>query len=183
MAGETVAIIPCTNQKSDTRGPAREVWVGGHFQLILAHTEMFYDKILVMSYKYGLISPDFEIDPYDVDMRTSKAGDRLRWWFMMKGHIKTLAETEPLLVALYTGMYERERIMREFVTNKVPQIILPFEGLKVGDRMSKVYDCEPPFDKKVALEGGYALAENWNKPSGGKYLPPPTNITTDIEWE
>lgn len=184
MGQATVAIIPCTNQKSDTPGPAREVWVGNHFQLVLAHAEMFYDEVYVMSYKYGLIKPDFEIEPYDIDIRTAKAADRLKWWFLMKGHIKTLCDTDPLLVGLYTGNVERGRIMTEFVRNGVRQVILPFEGLKVGDRMARVYDCVPPYDRELAEQHHYDLSADYDGVAKqNNYLPPPSNLTDAIEWE
>lgn len=185
MASKTIAIIPCTNQKSEVSGPARDVWIGNHFQLVLAHAEMFYDEVLIMSYKYGLIGPDFKIDPYDVDMRYSKAAERIKWWFMLKQQIIELSKSKPLLVGLYTGSFERERIMREFVRNDVKQIILPFEGLKVGERMSRVYDCIPPFDRALAEKGEYALPDNFGEGESGsnKYLPPPSSMTDKIEWE
>ena len=188
---DAVAIIPCTNQKSDIPGPAREVWIGAHFQLVLAHAEIFYDRIYVMSYKYGLITPEYHIEPYDIDIRTANAGDKLRWWAKMKGHIAELARTEPLLVSLYTGSVERERIIREFIKNDVKQILVPFDGATVGRRMEMVYDLEPPFDREKAKEGAYALPDDFGRSKsndnatggGGKYAPPPTAITEPIEWE
>lgn len=186
MSKETIAIIPCTNQKASDPGPAREVWIGAHFQLVLAHAEMFYDKVLVMSYKYGLIDPDFVIEPYNVDIRYAKAADKLKWWFALRTQIGELSKAEPLLVAMYTGNFERERIVREFVKNGVRQVIIPFSGCTVGQRMAKVYDCEPPFDKERALAGGYELPEDFgeNKAEGGRYAPPATNIdTATVEWE
>lgn len=191
MSKETVAIIPCTNQKSEVPGKARDVWIGGHFQLVLAHAEIFYDRVLVMSYKYGLISPDDPIEPYDIDIRTGSAGDKLRWWYKMREDIRELAKTEPLLVALYTGNIERERIIREFVRNGVRQVIVPFDGASIGKRMEMVYDLEEPFNRARAEAGEYALAENYGESdvatgsssSGGKYAPPPTAMTDEIEWE
>ena len=186
-ASKTVAIIPCTNQKSDTPGPAREVWIGHHFQLVLAHAEMFYDKVLVMSYKYGFIDPDFVIEPYDIDIRESKAAEKLRWWFNLRSDIRLLSSWNPLLVGLYTGDVERDRIIREFVRSGTRQVILPFEGLSIGKRMAQVYDCEAPFDLAKAEAGAYALPENFGEadgtPSGQKYLPPDTHIEDPIEWE
>jgi len=190
-AGQTLAIIPCTNQKSEVGGPAREVWIGSHFQYVLAHCEMFYDKVLIMSYKYGLISPDYVIEPYDIDMKDAKPAEKIRWWFAMRQDIHTVAAYEPLLVALYTGDFERERIIREFVRQGVRQVILPFQGLSIGRRLAAVYDCEPPFDPEKAAVHGYDLAENYgggdvvaNKLAPGtKYLPPETALTDPIEWE
>ncbi len=154
---ETYAIIPCTNQKSDIPGPAREVWQGAHFQLTLAHAEMFYDKVLVLSYKYGFIDPDFEIEPYDVDIRYAAAKQKLEWWWEVRDDIKKLAKEEPKLVALYTGQTERQRIIREFVRNEIFNVIEPWENAKIGQRMQLVYDGDPPFDEEKLTNGDYAL--------------------------
>jgi hypothetical protein len=179
---ETVAIIPCTNQKSNVAGPAREVWQGAHFQLTLAHAELFYDRVLVMSYKYGFISPDEIIEPYDIDIRYSSAGDRLKWWWKIREDIKKLGTEEPKLVALYTG-YDTQRVIREFVRNEMYNVIQPWEGSRVGERMQLVYDGVPPFDPAKLEAGDYALP-----PSAGE-LPkrgrPPKGETEEVamEWE
>jgi len=184
---KTLAIIPCTNQKADEPMKARDLWVGSHFQFVLAHAELFYDKVLIMSYKYGLISPDDVIEPYDYDVRNASAVEKLKWWWALREDIIEVcaAEDKPDLVALYTGGFERDRIMREFVRNGVRQVIVPFEGRGIGQRMSLVYDCVPPFDREKAEAGGYALPEDFGeKGSGGKYAPPATEIDeTTVEWE
>lgn len=154
----TVAIIPCTAQKSEVGAPAREVWVGGHFQLTLAYAEYFFDKVYIMSYKYGFITPDFYIEPYDIDMRLEKAAERIRWWYMMKDQIADLVERDkPSLVALFTGQFERSRIMLEFLRNDCPNVIVPWEGLGSGYRQQVVYDGTPPFDYESLKRGEYAL--------------------------
>jgi hypothetical protein len=182
----TIAIIPCTNQKSSTPGKARDVWVGNHFQLTLAHAEMFYERVLVMSYKYGLIDPDFQIEPYDIDIRHAKAAERLRWWLALREQIGELCEQEPppLLVGLYTGNVERDRIIREFYKNGVRQILVPWEGHKIGERMAAVYDAIPPFDRDKALAHAYDLSDSvLTINADTKWAPPPTQMTDEIEWE
>ncbi len=159
---KSIAIIPCTVQKSEVGGPAREVWVGGHFQLTLAYTEYFFDQIYIMSYKYGLIPPDYHIEPYDIDMRIEKAAERIRWWYMLREHIEELVEREkPNLVALFTGSFERSRIIREFIRNGCPNVIVPWEGLGTGERQSAVYDGIPPFDYDKLQAGAYTLPEDY----------------------
>lgn len=158
----TVAIIPCTAQKSEVGGPARDVWVGGHFQLTLAYAEYFFDKVYIMSYKYGLIDPNFYIEPYDIDMRLEKAGERIKWWYMMRDHIADLVERDkPDLVALFTGQFERQRIQLEFLRNGCPNVIVPWAGLGSGYRQQVVYDGTPPFDYDKLKAGEYALPEDF----------------------
>ncbi len=153
---KTVAIIPCTNQKTDTPGKAREVWKGGHFQLTLAHAERYYTDVIIMSYKYGFITPEEIIEPYDIDIQLAPAQDKLTWWWLVRVHIKELIETNPDLVAIYTGMFDHDRIVREFIRNEFDQVITPWEGLRVGERMQIVYDDIPPFDPDRL--GSYAVS-------------------------
>lgn len=185
---KTLAIIPCTNQKADVPGKARDLWIGSHFQLVLAHAEMFYDEVLIMSYKYGLISPEMWIEPYDIDIRNSSIADKFKWWVALRSQIIEMgkSDTKADLIALYTGNFERERIMREFVRNGMRQVIIPFEGQGIGNRMALVYDCVEPFDRARAERGDYMLPENYGEPGSGtgKNAPPATRIDTEsIEWE
>lgn len=166
-----VAVIPCTNQKSNISGPAREVWIGNNFQLTLAHAEMWYDEVFVMSYKYGLIHPEDKIDPYDINIYYASAGDRLKWWITLRQQIHVLGSREkddtpplPDLVAIYTGNYEQERIMREFVRAGMRNVIIPWKGARVGERMQLVYDNVPPYDDTELEEGKYELPEGWGEP-------------------
>lgn len=182
----SLAIIPCTGQKDPflEEGPAEEIWAGNHFQLVLAHVRMFYDRVLVLSYKYGLIDPTTVIQTYDIDMKTQKAAERIRWWFGLKKQIDKLAQEDPpALVALYTGSFERDRIIREFLKEGVKQIIIPFEGLGLGLRQQAVYDCEPPYDPEKVLTSHYAVDPTANGRITNKYLPPETKLTDEIEWE
>jgi hypothetical protein len=184
---DTYAIIPCTNQKSNTPGKARDLWVGHHFQLTLAIAEFFFPNVLIMSYKYGLIDPDYEIEPYDIDIKTASAYDKLMWWFKMREDIEELCEKKPLLVAMYTGDVERERILREFVKHGTRQVILPWEGKSIGMRMQAAYDGEPPFEPDKAHAHAYDLPETLVEATEtgavNKYLPPPSKLTDDINWE
>lgn len=190
MEQETVAIIPCTNQKAEVAGTPREIWTGTHFQLVLAHAEMFYDRVMVMSYKYGFIDMDFMVEPYDFDVRTASVSEKLKWWFKVRQDIHDLADAKPLLIALYTGDFERERIIREFQRCGMNQIILPFEGLGIGQRQQAVYDCVEPYNREKAEAHAYDLPplnevspKEALKGQGTKYLPPPTQFTDEIMWE
>lgn len=192
----TLAIIPCTGQKHPDLKTARadEIWIGPHFQLTLAYAEMFFDRIMIMSFKYGLITPETVIDTYDIDMKDQPIRERIRWWYLLKEQINKLgAEDPPELVGLFTGLFERERVMREFVKSGVDQIVVPWEGLGIGQRQAAVYDAEPPFDREKLKRGEYKMrivdatqtttTETTGTAVGGKYQPPPTKLEGDIEWE
>jgi hypothetical protein len=184
----TIAVIPCTNQKSATGGPAREVWTGAHFQLVLAHAEHFYDKVFIMSYKYGFISPETVIDPYDINIKNEPAAARLKWWYMLREQIHQLVKDEdPLLLALYTGNFERDRIIREFVKAGLREVITPWPHASTGQRMQLVYDGEPPFLLEDLEAGKYTLPEFVPRTSKtmapGNRTPVVVDASAPIEWE
>ena len=182
----TLAIIPCTGVKDPylEEGPAQEIWVGAHFQYTLAYVEMFFDRVLVMSYKYGLIKPTDNIESYDIDMRVAKPREHIRWWFKLKTQIDELADSDPPdLVGLFTGSFDRDRVIREFVKHGVEQLIIPWEGLGIGLRQQAVFDLEPPFDPQKVKEKGYRVDLTEQGTPRSKYLPPPTKLTDDIVWE
>ena len=187
MSRETYAVIPCTNQKAAVSGPAREVWSGNHFQLVLAHAEMFYDKVLVMSYKYGLIDPDMEIEPYDININYAPAVVKLKWWMLLRGQIHELVEDhKPLLVCLYTGSGERERVMREFCRAGLREVYVPWSDKKAGERMQAVYDGDPPFTLEDLEAGKYTLPPGYEVPrQRGRPRREAVMIDADapIEWE
>jgi hypothetical protein len=140
-----------------------------------------------MSYKYGLIDPDMEIEPYDINIRYAAAKDRLQWWFELRKQIAQLVKEEPLLIALYTGNFERERVMREFVRNGFRDVITPFENMTYGQRMQAVYDGDPPFDLEKLEAGEYTLPANFAEPKK-RGRPKKTEVeivdTDDpVEWE
>lgn len=185
----TIAIIPCTNQKSAKGGPAREVWVGSHFQLVLAHAEYFYDQVYIMSYKYGLITPETVIEPYDINIKNEPAAKRLKWWYMLREQIHTFVkEHDPLLIALYTGNFERERIMREFVKAGLREVIVPWPHASTGQRMQLVYDAEPPFFLEHLEQGKYTLPADYGVTKAasqvhGNRTPQVVDTAAPVEWE
>lgn len=186
MSGPTIAIIPCTGQKDPfiEEGEAQEIWAGAHFQYTLAYVEMFFDQVYVMSYKYGLILPTTRIQSYDIDMRTAKPREHIRWWYKLREDIRQLAEEQkPSLIAMFTGNFDRDRIIREFTKYGVEQLIVPWQGKGIGMRMQAVFDAEPPFDPEKVKTGGYKIDLTEQGTPQSKYLPPPTTLTGEIEWE
>lgn len=161
--GMSVAIIPCTSQKSDVAGPAREVWTGAHFQLGLAYAEIYCDFTYVMSFKYGLITPDQKIQPYDLHIKNASIRERLEWWLKLREHVAEVAKANPRVVLVFTGDWERDRFVREWVRNGIREVVLPWQGLGLGQRMQRVYDGIAPFEEEKLQAGEYTLPETYGE--------------------
>lgn len=71
-------VIPCGGRKLDRRAPARELYVGSLFRHTLDNAERSARldtevlgrpaRVLILSAKHGLITPDTVLDPYDLRM-------------------------------------------------------------------------------------------------------------------
>ncbi len=70
-----MVVTACTKRKGKERGPAREVYKGAVRNLFYLAEEMGFE-CYVLSAKYGLISCEDEIEPYDVYL--NELGERER---------------------------------------------------------------------------------------------------------
>lgn len=76
-ATRALFVVPCSRSKLPRRAPARLLYTGTAFRLALRVVEReaaltaepgLATSVLVLSARYGLITPDTEIDPYDQTM-------------------------------------------------------------------------------------------------------------------
>jgi hypothetical protein len=143
--GTTIAIIPCTNQKSDEPGPARDVWFGTHFQLTLMHAEEFYDVVYIMSFKYGMITPDFVIEPYDMNIHFEPLPMRVRWKRMVMQQLQDMVQKHhPTVVGLYVGKADQDWLTKAF-NGRGAIVLVPWAGLGTGQRQEAAYGGANPF--------------------------------------
>lgn len=76
-------IVPCGAAKATQAAPARELYLGQSFRLALAAAEAeaaattrdlgIEARVLILSAKHGLVSPDAELEPYDVKVSDAEA--------------------------------------------------------------------------------------------------------------
>jgi hypothetical protein len=76
-------VIPCGAEKAEAPAPARELYLGQAFRLALAAAEAEAAaterdlgtpaRVLILSAKHGLVSPDAELAPYDVKVSDAEA--------------------------------------------------------------------------------------------------------------
>ena len=63
-----IAIINCVNSKHSTAMPAGNLYTSISFRAKKAFVEKAYDKWYIFSLKYGIISPDTIIEPYNITL-------------------------------------------------------------------------------------------------------------------
>lgn len=136
---EVLVIIPWGRCKiwvnCPNAGPTltKDVYKGSPFKLNRQYAEYFEKKWIILSAKYGLISPDFEIPgPYEVTFRCKSSnlviGELLRKQVRDQG-----LELFPKIVGLEGKEY------RLAIVNTIEglgiELKLPFAGLPIGKAM------------------------------------------------
>ena len=66
-----IAVINCVNLKHQTAMPAGDLYTSISFKAKKTFVEKAYDKWYIFSLKYGIISPDTIIEPYNVSLSTT----------------------------------------------------------------------------------------------------------------
>ena len=71
--------ISCVSQKRTKAAPAKDLHVSPWFSKARRFVEQRGGPWFVLSAKYGLVSPEDVIDPYELTLNTMGVADRKRW--------------------------------------------------------------------------------------------------------
>ena len=126
-----IVLLSCVKSKRDQRCRAADMYTSPLFQKMMAYSQSLKPKrILILSAKYGLLSPEDTIEPYEQTLKTMKAGERRAW---AQGVLSALRQNCDLdtddFVFLAGDAYRQ---------NLVPHIrhyTVPMEGLAFGKQL------------------------------------------------
>ena|SRR5437667_12008823 len=138
----TLVIIPCGQRKiwdkEPNRGPtpARDAYIGPPFKVNKEYAEQFAEQWVILSAKYGLISPDFMIPgPYNVTFKDSSTDPVPVSTLQDQIQRKSLDRFERI-VGL--GGREYRAIVEEAFASLPVKICFPFAGLPLGKSMQAI---------------------------------------------
>ena len=126
-----IVLLSCVKSKRDQRCRAADMYTSPLFQKMMAYSQSLKPRrIFILSAKYGLLSPEDTIEPYEQTLKTMKAGERRAW---AQGVLSALRQNCDLdtddFVFLAGDAYRQ---------NLVPHIrhyTVPMEGLAFGKQL------------------------------------------------
>lgn len=143
-------IVPCGRSKiwnrEPNRGPTRaaDAYTGTLFSLNRAYAEHFGNNWLILSAKYGFISPDFEI-PENYEVTFSRKSTNPISNERLRQQIEEMQLNRyPVVIGLGGAAY-REAVSAAFLPHQA-RLIFPFAGLSIGRMLQAT---------KRALEQGH----------------------------
>jgi len=154
MSLKILVVVPCGSSKIWSKFPkskatrADEVYIGPPFKVNRAFAQKFADKWVILSAKYGFISPSFVIpEDYDVSFNAPATNP------ITISELKAQAKEKGLEnydVVIGLGGKNYTEIVREVFSGSV-KVIAPTEGLPIGKAMNFVKSLKK-LDKEHVLK-------------------------------
>ena len=129
-----IVLISCVSKKRRVKSKARDLYISPLFKKNLQYAlKLHPDRIFILSAKYGLVSLEEEIDPYDLTLNTMTAKEIKEW---SDGVLSTLAShadlQEDQFIFLAGAKY------RKYLVGHITHVEVPFEGLTIGRQLQRL---------------------------------------------
>ncbi len=129
-----IVLISCVSKKRSHKSKARDLYISPLFKKNLQYAlKLKPDQIFILSAKYGLVSLDEEIEPYDLTLNIMSANEVKQW---AEGVVRDLARWSDLqqdeFIFLAGAKY------RKYLLEHLAHVQIPFEGLTIGRQLQQL---------------------------------------------
>lgn len=117
-----IAIIACVKDKMKFPARAEDIYVGGDFRFWKEDAISIekVDKYYILSGKYGLLSPNDMIEPYDLNLNEQSGEYIQKWSVRVQQKLKELTDTEKDQFIIYTNKRYAKPILELVKHYKIP---------------------------------------------------------------
>ena len=131
---KTVALVSCVSKKNKSPMPAGELYCSDLFEKMSAYAKKNADEWYILSAKYGLLSPDTVIAPYNQTLNNMSSQSRLEWGRKVANDLKQILTPGDHVIILAGEKY-REHLVGP-IRRMGCDITIPMEGLRFGEQLS-----------------------------------------------
>ncbi len=127
-----ICLVSCVGQKLDHPARAIDLYISPWFKKARGYATRC-DRWYVLSAKYGLVTPDSVIEPYEVTLNKMRKLDRQSWArrvFQALCHV-TSGDDEMIVLA---GHKYRETLV-PLLQQRGNHIDVPMEGMGIGEQL------------------------------------------------
>lgn len=123
-----IVLISCGNKKLSHKAKAKELYISPLFKFSWRYAEkLTSQRIYILSAKYGLLSPDAEIEPYNLTLNSMSSLEVEEWANRVLNSLKqeaNLVQDEFIILA-------GERY-RKYLIPSIKHYEIPMQGLPIG---------------------------------------------------
>ena len=129
-----IVLISCVSKKRTVKSKARELYISPLFKKNLQYAlKLHPDMVFVLSAKYGLVSLDEEIDPYDLTLNTMSAKEVKEWSERVLRKLAVQADLQQDHFIFLAGAK-----YRKYLVEHLSHFEVPFEGLTIGRQLQQL---------------------------------------------
>ena len=129
-----IILISCVSKKRSYRSKARDLYISRLFAKNLHYAlKQQPDEIFILSAKYGLVSLDEEIEPYDLTLNTMSAKEVKEW---SERVLRDLASRADLQQDQFTFLAGAK--YRKYLVEHLSHVEIPLEGLTIGRQLLRL---------------------------------------------
>ncbi|MCL2498854.1 MAG: hypothetical protein FWE90_00785 [Defluviitaleaceae bacterium] len=127
-------LISCSKLKRTYPCEARLLYdASSLFNKSLLYAKTISDEIFVLSAKYGLVSLDKQIEPYDETLKDKTSVQSSVWGHLVARQLAERFDIQRTVFVILAGKDYYQPLQAH-----LPQIILPLLGLSMGNRLAKL---------------------------------------------
>ncbi len=129
-----IVLISCVSKKKEHSSKAHDLYISALFKKNLQYAfKLNPDKIFILSAKYGLVSLDDEIEPYDLTLNSMSAGEIRKW---AKGVLHQLSEKTDLQFDQFIFLAGEK--YRKHLIPYLAHFEVPMAGLRIGEQLHRL---------------------------------------------
>lgn len=131
-----IVLISCVSKKLDRKAKAKNLYLSPLFKYALSYANTLNpDKIFILSAKYGLVSLDEEIEPYEKTLNAMKTNERKEWAEKVLLKLKEVSNlNEDEFIFLAGNNY------RKFLITNIKNYSAPLKNLGIGKQLKFLKD-------------------------------------------
>jgi hypothetical protein len=128
-----IALVSCVSRKGARRAKAKDLYDSPLFKKARDYAETCSNTWYILSAKYGLLTPDTIIAPYDDTLNTKSRAERQQWAERVWRDLSPRVQPSDRIVIL-AGQRYREFILPKLVARGCV-VDVPMEGLGIGRQL------------------------------------------------
>jgi hypothetical protein len=126
-----IVLISCASKKLPGKAKARDLYSSSLFKLNLKYAQSLNpDKIFILSAKYGLLSIDEEIEPYNQTLNTMPDEGIKQWASRVIEQLISVSDLEKDEFTFLAG-----EKYRKYLIPKIKNYKIPLKGLGIGRQL------------------------------------------------
>lgn len=135
-----VYLVSCVKRKMSCPAEAQKLYTSDWFSKARGLVVNTGKPWFILSAKYGLVSSDTLISPYNVTLNKMGIADRRTWADRVKNQMDEMMPKADVVVVL-AGVKYRENLMA-YLRGRFPRVTVPMEGLQIGRQLSWMKNAE-----------------------------------------